>query len=419
MAEHLAALGGEAVRGTPFPTWPVFGPEEEEALLGVLRSGTWGRIDGIAVAEFERRFAEFQHARHAVAVVNGTTALRIALLAAGIRAGDEVIVPPYTFLATASAVVEANARCVFADLDGETFNLDPRAAEAAVTPRTRAIIVVHLGGLPADMDAIMGVARRHGLIVIEDAAQAHGAEHRNRRVGSIGHLGCFSFQSSKNLTSGEGGAVTTCDDALAAACRSIHNCGRREKGAWYEHNTISGNHRMTEFQGALLACQLDRLEAQCDLRDRNGRRLARQLREIPGIRPQPRGRGETRHAYHLFALRYDANVFGVPRGVWLRALCAEGVPASAGYTMPLYRQPMFLNKAFGPYAAAGADVDFARVRCPVAERICETEGCWLTQNLLLGDDRDVDDIARAFRKLHDHRDELRQFAETSQAEAAG
>lgn len=419
MAKHLAALGGQAVRTKGFPAWPVFGPEEEEALLGVLRSGQWGRIGGRAVAELERRFAEFQHAKHAVAVVNGTTALRIAVLAAGIEAGEEVIVPPYTFLATASAVVEANATPVFADLDAETFNLAPEAIRAAVTPRTRAIIVVHLGGMPADMDAILGLAEQHDLIVIEDAAHAHGAEYKGRRVGSIGHMGCFSFQSSKNLTSGEGGAVTTCDERLAAVCRSIHNCGRSEKGAWYEHNLISGNHRMTEFQGALLSRQLDRLEDQCALRDRNGRHLAKRLREVPGISPQPRDGHETRHAYHLFPMRYDEDAFGVPRAAFVEALRAEGIPISAGYTVPLYRQPMFLNKAFGPYAAAGAHMDYARVRCPVAERICRKEGCWLTQNLLLGTTDDMDDIADAVRKLHDHRDELRQFAQTRKAGAAG
>ena len=414
MAKHLAALGGEAVRTEGFPAWPISDRAEEDALRSVLRSGTWGRLGGTAVAEFERRFAAFQHAGHAVAVVNGTTALRIALLAAGIQAGEEVIVPPYTFVATASAVVEANAVPVFADIDAETLNLDPAAAEAAVTPRTRAVIAVHLGGMPADMDAVLAVAERHGLAVIEDAAHAHGAEYKGRRVGAIGHLGAFSFQSSKNLTCGEGGAVTTSDERLAAVCRSIHNCGRSRAGAWYEHNVIGGNHRMTEFQGALLNAQLDRLEDQCALRDRNGRHLAKRLREIPGIRPQPRDGNETRHAYHLFAMRYDESAFGVPRGTFLQALRAEGIPISAGYTVPLYRQPLFVDKAFGPYAAA-AGVDFARVRCPVAERICTREGCWLSQNVLLGTIDDMDDIADAVRKLYDHRDELRTFAESRSA----
>src|SRR5687768_1401985 len=199
MTSDLALLGGTPVRKKAFPQWPVYGAAEEQALLRVLHSGKWGKLDGPEVATFEKRFADYCGCKHAIAVVNGTISLRIALMAAGIRAGDEVIVPPYTFLATATAVVEANATPVFVDVDRETFNLDPRQIEANITPRTRAIIPVHLGGLPCDMDAIMAIARRHKLTVIEDAAHAHGSEYRGRRVGGIGDMGSFSFQSTKNL----------------------------------------------------------------------------------------------------------------------------------------------------------------------------------------------------------------------------
>src|SRR3954469_16744158 len=217
------------IRTRPFPSWPIFGKPEEKRLLRVLRSGKWGRLHGPEVAEFEKRFAEMHGCKHGIAVANGTVSLRIALIAAGIRAEDEVIVPPYTFFSTASAVVEANAIPVFADIDLNTFNIDPVAIEAAVTPRTRAIIPVHFAGQPADMDLIMAAAKKHKLIVIEDAAHAHGASYKNRPAGSIGHLASFSFQSSKNLTAGEGGVITTNDDTLAAACRSIQNCGRVPK----------------------------------------------------------------------------------------------------------------------------------------------------------------------------------------------
>src|SRR5690606_22404121 len=183
---------------------------------------------------------------------------------------SEVIIPPYTFFSTASAVIEANLVPVFADVDLATFNLDPVAFEAAITPRTRAVIPVHFAGQPADMDAINSIAKKHKLLVIEDAAHAHGASYKNRPAGSLSDLASFSFQSSKNLTSGEGGIVTSNDERLAAECRSLHNCGRIPSGVWYEHHVISGNYRLGELQGALLNTQLQRLEEQTRTRDENG-----------------------------------------------------------------------------------------------------------------------------------------------------
>jgi dTDP-4-amino-4,6-dideoxygalactose transaminase len=333
--------------------------------------------------------------------------LRVALLAAGICAEDEVIVPPYTFLATATAVIEANAIPVFADVNRETFNLDPAAVQAAITPRTRAIIPVHMGGQPADMDEILAIARGHNLVVIEDAAHAHGASYKNRPAGSMGLAGSFSFQSSKNLTCGEGGVLITSNADFADACRSVHNCGRRPGGVWYEHHVISGNYRLGEFQGAVLNAQLGRLEEQCVTRDRNGRGLAARLGRIPGISPQKRTAACTRHGYHLFLFRIDANAFGAPRSAVLQALEAEGIPVCGGYTLPLYRQPLFLNKAFGPYLPdARAGLDYGKANCPNCEKICREEGAWFAQNLLLGNDSDIEDIARAFEKVHEHRHAL-------------
>src|SRR5882762_3231832 len=202
MPQKLALLGGKPVRTRPFTAWPIFGKAEEKRLLRTLHSGKWGRLDGPEVAEFEKRFAVMHGCKHGIAVVNGTVSLRIGLLAAGIRAEDEVIVPPYTFFSTASAVVEANAVPVFADIDLDTFNLDPGAVEAVITPRTRAIIPVHFAGQPAEMGALMRMAKKRKLVVIEDAAHAPGASYKNRPAGSLGHLASFSFQSSKNLTGG-------------------------------------------------------------------------------------------------------------------------------------------------------------------------------------------------------------------------
>jgi dTDP-4-amino-4,6-dideoxygalactose transaminase len=373
----------------------------------VLRSGQWGRLDGTEVTEFEERFAAMHGCRHGLAVVNGTVALRIALLAAGIRAGDEVIVPPYTFVATATAVLEANAVPVFADVDLATVNLDPAAVRAAITPRTKAIVPVHFAGQPADMDALLALARPRGILVLEDAAHAHGATHRGRPAGSLGDVATFSFQSSKNVTAGEGGIITTNDAALAQACRSIHNCGRVPGGVWYEHHVVSGNYRLGEFQAAVLNAQLDRLEGQAETRERNGRRLGERLARIPGLHPQRRPADCTRHAYHLFLVRIDAATFGVARNAAIRALEAEGVPCSAGYGYSLQDQPLFRNNAFGPYVPDARDrPDYGATRCPNSDTLCREQALWLGQNLLLGPVEDVDDIAAAFEKVRAHRHEL-------------
>jgi dTDP-4-amino-4,6-dideoxygalactose transaminase len=403
----LALLGGSPVRTKPFPRWPVFGEAEEQRLLRTLRSGDWGRLDGDEVSQFEHRFAAMHGCRHAIAVANGTVALRIALLAAGIRANDEVIVPPYTFVATATAVVEANAVPVFADIDLHSFNLDPDAVRRAITPRTKAIIPVHFAGQPAEMDALMAIAHEHGLVVIEDAAHAHGASYRDRPAGSLGHLAAFSFQSSKNLTAGEGGIITTNDAALGDACRSIQNCGRVPDGVWYEHHVVSGNYRLGEFQGAILNCQIERLEEQTATRDRNGRALASRLGRLPGLYPQSRPASCSRHSYHLFMLRLDSVAFGAPRAAVLRALEAEGIPCSAGYGYSLPDQPLFRNRAFGPYLSdASRALDYSAVHCPNSDVVCREQAVWLGQNLMLGETSDIDDIARAFEKLYEHRDAL-------------
>jgi dTDP-4-amino-4,6-dideoxygalactose transaminase len=404
MPEKLALLGGTPVRRRPFTRWPVFDQSDERRLLRALRSGRWGRLDGREVAEFERRFAAMHGCAHGVGVVNGTVSLRIALMAAGLQAGDEVIVPPYTFFSTASAVIEANGVPVFADVDLDTFNLAPAAVEAALTPRTRALIPVHFAGQPAAMDALVALARRRKLLVLEDAAHAHGASYLGRPAGSLGDVSSFSFQSSKNLTAGEGGILCTNDDALAEACRSIHNCGRVPGGVWYEHHFISGNYRLGELQAAVLNRQLDRLEAQTRTRDRNGQYLAARLARLPGVHPQRRSAECTRHSYHLFMLRLEGEAFGAPRAAVLSALQAEGVPCSAGYGFSLYRQPMFLRKAFGPYLPGiAARLDYRKVRCPNSDVICAEQGLWLGQNLLLGPRADMDDLARAFEKVHEHR----------------
>jgi dTDP-4-amino-4,6-dideoxygalactose transaminase len=390
----LAVNGGIPVRTKPFSPWPIFDEHEEQAVLDVVRSGAWG-LGGSKIPEFESRFAEYQQARHGTCVANGTVSLIVALRAAGVGAGDEVIVPPYTFMATASSVVEVGAVPVFADIDPGTYCIDPDAVEDAITERTKAIIPVHLGGHPADMDRLMSIAERHGLMVIEDAAHAHGAEWSGRRVGAIGHMGSFSFQSSKNLCCGEGGIVLTNDAVLADKCFSFHNCGRVRLGQWYEHQVLGQNFRMGEFQAAILLAQFERLEEQTALRAENGDYLLSRLAEIDGIIPQSRDPRVTRHSYHLLHFRIDPERFdGITRDTFVNAVNAEGIPVSAGYSRPLYHE--------GFVSLAG---DYSNVHCPNTEMLTST-GIWLHQSVLLGSKSDMDDIADAITKVSENVIEL-------------
>lgn len=411
MTATLALLGGTPIRSHPFASWPIFDSTDEQRVLAAVRSGKWGRLDGNEVAQFEQHFARMHGCQHGIAVVNGTVSLRLALLAAGLQAEDEVIVPPYTFYATAAAVVEANMIPVFADIDLESFNLSPESVRGAITSRTRAIIPVHFAGQPADMDAINAIAREHQLLVLEDAAHAHGARWGETPAGSLGRIASFSFQSSKNLASGEGGIITTNDDVLAEACRSLHNCGRIPTGVWYEHHAISANYRLSELQGALLNAQLTRLEEQTETRDANARYLAARLEQLPGLYPQRRPERCTRHSVHLFMMRIDGEAFGASRGAVIAALHAEGIPCSAGYGYSLNHQPMFRNKAFGPYLHRAVErLDYGAVHCPNSDLICREQAIWFGQSMFLGTREDMDDIYRAFEKIYSNRAPLAHWS---------
>jgi dTDP-4-amino-4,6-dideoxygalactose transaminase len=407
VAEKLALDGGPAVRSAPFPSWPVWDERDERAVLEALRSGRWGAHGGTRVSEFGRRFAELHQAQHAVCVTNGTAALEVALRAVGVGPLDEVIIPPYTFVATATAVLAIGAIPVFCDILPETYLIDAADAERRVTPRTRAIVAVHIAGQPADLDAVGAVAGRHGLKVVEDAAQAHGAAWRGRRVGAIGDAGTFSFQSSKNLNAGEGGIVLSDDRAVAERAWSLANVGRIPDGAWYQHEAMGFNLRLTELQGALLLAQMERLPEQFERRERNAALLDRELARIPGIAPQARDERVTGHAHHLYVMRYDGAAFGGrPREWFLRALRAEGVPCSPGYTTPLYRMNAVVNERLkwatiardcGRPVALPATAEEEAL--PVTEKACGEEGVWLTQNVLLGAEADMGQIVEAVAKV--------------------
>ena len=311
-AEKPAILGGARVRTEPFPSWPVTDNRDEKALLDVLRNGKWCRLSGQQVRRFEAAYAELTGAKYCVATANGTSALLASLGALEIGPGDEVIVTPYTFVATINVVLMHHAVPIFVDSDRETFQIDVRKIEAAISERTAAILPVHLGGSAADLDAILAIAEKHKLPVIEDACQAHMGEWRGRKLGTWGATGCFSFQASKNLNSGEGSAILTDDADLAERCYSFHNNGGSRRSGY--SGTRSVNLRMTEFQGALLQAQMARLEDQSRTREENAKYLSSMLREIPGISPARMYDGCTRNAYHLYMFRYDRKHFGELRG---------------------------------------------------------------------------------------------------------
>jgi dTDP-4-amino-4,6-dideoxygalactose transaminase len=398
---RLAINGGNKVRTRPFPRWPVWDESDCQGLVDVCNSGQWWSVGGTKVREFEEKFAAFQDCKHGVCVPNGTLALVVALKAIGVGYGDEVIVTPYTFIASASSILQANAVPVFVDIDPDTYNIDPTKIEAAITEKTKAVMVVHIAGLPADMDAIMDIARRHDLRVIEDCAQAHAAEWRGRKVGSFGDAGAFSFQASKNLTAGEGGIVVTNDEEVGNNAWSFHNVGRVKEGRWYDHPVMGSNFRMTEFQASILLTQMRKLKAETARRNENALYLAEKLSAIDAIKPLVRDKCVTTHAYHLFIFRYQEEVVGVPRTKFIEALAAEGIPCSSGYE-PLYRSGMFAVDAKScpvgcPYY--GKEVSYSDMRLPNVERACDSESVWLFQSMFLGDKSDMDDIAIAVEKV--------------------
>jgi len=392
----LALFGGQPVRKTPFPSWPPVTTPLKEALLSTLESGVWG-VGSHVIRDFEKAFAQYQGARYCISTSSGTAALWVTLKAAGVAAGDEVIIPPYTFIATATAVLMANAVPVFVDVDPDTFNLDPTLIEAAITERTRVIMPVHMGGNPAHMDQILKIARKHDLQVIEDAAQAHGAEWNHQRVGALGLGGIFSFQSSKNMAAGEGGAIVSNDETFIDNCFSYYNCGRVREGAWYEHRVAGGNFRLNAFAASILLAQLDTISETMALRDTNRLHLDEALDQIEGLTPLKTYPQATRSANHIYLLKYDASAFhGLSREVFFKAMQAEGIYTYAGYR-PLYKESLFTDE-IGEYPWLESEY-YNQLQLPVTERLCNDEAVWLKQTYLLGNEQDTQDIIDAFDKV--------------------
>ncbi len=405
MSNRLAISGGTPIRNiesAPWSPWPLTTTEEWESkveplLREVYLSGNEGS-GGTMINRFGEQYAQYTGTNYALFMPHGTDSISAALAGAldldGFSDGGEVIVPNYTFVATASAVLERRCTVAFVDISPETFTIDPAGVEAAITSETRAILPVHLGGHPADMGALREIAQRHGLAIIEDCAQAHGAEYQTKRVGSLSDVGAFSFQASKNLTSGEGGMVTTNDKDIHDRVCAFMNVGRAPGGARWEYPRLGWNYRPSEYLAAILLVRLELLETQTDLRNRNAAYLSGALEAIDGITPPKLAPWATKHGYHLYCLKYNPKGFsGKSRQEFVAALSAEGIPCSIGYRSPLSEEPGMAHVASKyPHLIRS-------LPCPNAAFVCE-QSVWLFQHLFLGSETDMDQIAAAIAKIH-------------------
>lgn len=417
MAE-LAILGGPKTRTEPYPEWPVWDQRDIDAVTGVIKSGRWGGYPypGPRTAELAQKFAELQGGGYAVPMANGTVTMEVALRAAGIGWGDEVIVPAYTFQATASAPMAAGAIPVIVDIDPDNYCIDPKAVERAITPKTRAVIPVHLGSNMADMDALMDLAEKHNLIVIEDCAHAHGAKWNGRGAGTIGHFGSFSLQSSKTLTTGEGGILLCRTPELAARAASIIDCGRPHAlGGGSEDYTqefqVGGNFRLSEIAAALALVGIERFPAQAKEREAMAAYMDEALSEIPGIRLLRRDPRHTTRSFYRYIFAIDPEQFGMEHDLLVGALDAEGIDGWTGYeAMNNYtlfqpqKSKLAVPNAFPEY------FDFQNMKLPAAERACEHEAVWLDEAIFRAGPKGVDDAVAAIKKIQANAKELNEAA---------
>jgi len=421
VTSDLAILGGKPVRARPFAPWPQYLPSDLARVRQVIESRHWGGypMPSRHAAEFAERFAALHGAKYGLCVANGTIAIIAALQAAGIGFGDEVIVPAYTWDGTATAVLFVGGVPVFADVDPDTYCLSVEAARAAITPRTRAILPVHLAMRFVEMDGLMALAREHNLKVIEDCAHAHGGEyhghHEKGGAGSMGDLGCFSLQESKLMTAGEGGIVITNDLKMFEHVQSQVNCGRASSTDEFQQRVLGSNYRMTDLQAALLIGQLDMWPEFQLKRDAAAKRLSKALASIEGVRPLPEQEAIARSAIYHYVFQYRPDVPGVARDLFVAAIDAEGVPCDGRFYEPVYRSDLFYATPQNcPQLSVGRDkpVDYSTVHCPVSERAAYDESVWLPQFLLIGEERDVDDIVAAIEKV------LRNFDDLAKADPA-
>jgi dTDP-4-amino-4,6-dideoxygalactose transaminase len=417
---ELAILGGPKIRTEPDPAWPVWDQRDIDIVVEVVKSGRWGGFPypGPKTAELARKFSELQGGGYAVPMINGTVTMEVALRAAGIGWGDEVIVPAYTFQATASAPMSAGSIPVIVDIDPNTYCLDPKAAERAITSKTKAIIPVHLGASMADMDAIMELAEKYSLIVLEDCAHAHGAKWRGMGAGTIGHFGSFSLQSSKTLTSGEGGILLCKSAEHAALAASIIDCGRPHAlgGGDEDANGLAiqgSNYRLSELQAALALVGIERFPEQAKQREEMAAYMDEALSEIKGVRVLKRDERHTTRSFYRYIFAIDPAEFGMEHELLCGALDAEGIDAEIGYhAMNNYdlfqpqKSRLAVPNAFPEY------FDFEKLDLPEAIRACEHESVWLGEAIFRAGPKGVDDVVAAIKKIQNNADELREAEDT-------
>ena len=408
----LAINGGDKVHPGSWPQWPVWDTSAENGLLEMFRSGRWWRGNGEYVEEFEKKYAELMGAKRCLATASGTTALITALQVMGVDAGDEVLVSPYTFIASYNVIFAHKALPVFVDSDPETFLLNPAKIEERITESTTAIIPVHIYGLPVDMDSVNAVARRHNLKVVEDACQAWLAEYRGKKTGTLGDLGCFSFQNSKHLAAGEGGAILGNDDDIIDMCHAYHNCGRpygnMKRIPGNPHNGM--NYRMQQSQAIILMSQMKRIEKDNEIRYQNAMYLDRKLKEIPGIIPYKLVNGATRAVYHLYPFRYIKEEFNnIPKERFIRALNAEGIPCSSGYgkqNKDGLIEEVLTSKGYRRiYSEARLKRWREENELPGNDMLVD-QAVIFSQSMLLGSRSDMDDIVNAITKIYQNRNSL-------------
>lgn len=399
---ELAVDGGpKAVPELDIPDWPQVTDRSRENMMDALEAGAWCRnlADDSWAGRFEEEFADYHDAEHAIACANGTVAIELALRTLDVQPGDEVLVPPYTFIATASAVAMLGAVPKFVDVDPDTYNVDPSSVREVATEDTVGLVGVHIAGYPMDMDALLEVCEDENLFLVEDAAHAQGTEWRGKKVGTIGDIGTFSFQASKSLSGGEGGIVVTNDDVLAERAELIHNIGR-QGGKVYKHFELASNWRMTEFQGALLSAQLEELPAQNEHRNRIEQILREEIADVPGVSCKPEDDRVTARGYCLFDFKLDLGEFGgASRDEVLDVLSAEGVPAAPGYPRPMYEQPTFARNKVAAMVPDDAEIPAYRsLHLPGVEEVCRTNVSF-SHTVLLADEEDIRLIGEGFRKV--------------------
>lgn len=412
VSKKLAVHGGEKVRIAKWPEWPVWEQRAEKEVLEMLRSGRWWRGSGESVALFEKRYAEIMGTKRCLATASGTSALLVALHVLGIDAGDEVLVSPYTFIATYNVIFMNKALPVFVDTDPETFLINPEKIEERITERTSAILPVHIYGLPVDMDKVNAIAQKNNLKVVEDACQAWLGEYKGKKLGTLGDLGCFSFQNSKNLPTGEGGAVVGNNDEIMDLCHSFHNCGRPFGSVKNTSNyPIRGsNRRMQQIQAITLLSQMNRIFEDADIRLENALYLDEKLSAIPGIVPYKMVEGNNRSAYHMYPFRFIPEKFGyVSREKFIEALRAEGIPCSAGYGRQNHDgliEEALNSKGYKRLFSEKRLKQWREENILPGNDQLTREAITFYQSILLGSKTDMDDIVNAITKIYENKDSL-------------